>query len=207
MPARIESIGRRYSVVSHGRHAKPSKRCLFTRKPQMFANETNANIRKTQRSPPAVVFPCELPLQFVTTRTTFLPQPLVLILLQQQRYHLTHLRFANQPATTTLLKEYTLPQRNRDLCNRFHGHRIDENVLMYTIDLVPTRTQSSLDIHHYNSQKLMLMVSTWTLRIDRVQELWLQSITASVHLIRTRSATLLITVYKVSNFLILSSQS
>ena len=82
---------------------------------------------------PAVAF------QLITTRTTFLRQPLVLILLQQ-RYHLTRLRFASQSATTTLLKEFTLRQRTRDLCNMFGGQNIDDNVMIYTIDLVPMRT-------------------------------------------------------------------
>ena len=68
------------------------------------------------RSHPAELFPCELPLQLITTRTKFHMQPLDLILLQQQ-YHLSRLRFTSQSAMTTLLKEYTLRQRNRDLCS------------------------------------------------------------------------------------------
>ena len=78
----------------------------------MFANETNATVRKKTtteyrkitppvtllfnylhlRSLPVLVFPCELPLKLITTSLTFLRHPLVLLLLQQ-RYYLNPFAF------------------------------------------------------------------------------------------------------------------
>ena len=108
----------------------------------------------------------------ITKRTTFLRQQLVLILLIQ-RYNPTRLRFANQSATTTLLKDYMLRQRTWDLCNSFHGDSIGGNVMIYTFALVPMGTKNCREVikthwlHHYNNHRLVVMLSTRTLRIDR----------------------------------------